>query len=106
MVVSTLAKGPAVSFEKVTIPEGFTLTQTAARVGRDSHVSAAAFEAAAATTATVVPDMPAPRAATLEGYLYPQTYFIDPKETAEGVVRRMVAEVDKDAGGLSWSSPR
>jgi UPF0755 protein len=103
-IVSTLAKGPAVSFEKVTIPEGFTLTQTAARVGRDSHVSSSDFQAAA-TTATVVPDSPAPNAPTLEGYLYPQTYFVDRKETAEGLVRRMVSEFDKDAGGLSWASP-
>ncbi|HMC08910.1 MAG TPA: endolytic transglycosylase MltG [Actinomycetota bacterium] len=103
-IVSTLAKGPAISFEKVTIPEGFTLTQTAARVGRDSHVSAADFQAAA-TTATVVPDLPAPRAATLEGYLYPQTYFIDPKEPAGGLVRRMVSEFNREAGGLSWTSP-
>jgi UPF0755 protein len=103
-VVAALAKGPTIAFQKVTIPEGYTVTQTAQRIGQDTHIPAADF-LAAATTATVVPDVPAPAASTLEGYLYPQTYFVDPKESAAGLVEQMVSQFGKEAAGLSWASP-
>jgi UPF0755 protein len=103
-ILSALGKGPSVAFERVTIPEGFTVTQTAARVAASTHISAADF-LAAATTSTSSPTTPAPQAATLEGYLYPQTYFVDPKETAAGLVHQMISQFDKEASGLSWSSP-
>jgi UPF0755 protein len=105
-VVANLAKGPAVISEGLLLREGLTVTETASAVGalKIVHISPDAFQAEA-TTATVVPDVPAPGAPTLEGYLYPDTYSVDPKETAEGLVRQIVGEFNKKAGQLSWSSP-
>ncbi|HYR62200.1 MAG TPA: endolytic transglycosylase MltG [Actinomycetota bacterium] len=105
-IVSTLAKGPVVISEGLLLREGLTVTGTATAVGnlKIAHISPDAFQAAA-TTATVVPGVPAPRAATLEGYLYPDTYSVDPKETAEGLVRQIVAEFNKKAAQINWSSP-
>ncbi|MEA2500508.1 MAG: hypothetical protein QOD01_619 [Actinomycetota bacterium] len=105
-VVAGLAKGPSVISEGLLLREGLTVTETASAVGalKIVHISPDAFQAAA-TTATVVPDVPAPGAPTLEGYLYPETYSVDPKETAEGLVRQIVGEFNKKAGQLSWSSP-
>src|SRR5207253_2707171 len=79
--------------EGLLLREGLTVTETASAVGalKIVHISLDAFEAAA-TTATIVPDVPAPGAQTLEGYLYPDTYSVDPKETAEGLVRQIVGE--------------
>ena len=103
-LVSELSKGPVVVSEKVTIPEGETIQQTADHVQKATHISAADF-VAAATTATVVPDNPAPQHPTLEGYLYPQTYFVDPRESAAELVRQMVAQFGAEASSLSWASP-
>ncbi|HMC79241.1 MAG TPA: endolytic transglycosylase MltG, partial [Acidimicrobiia bacterium] len=92
-VVTTLARGPVVVSEGLLLREGLTVTDTATAVGalKLVHISPDAFEAAA-TTATVVPEVPAPGAPTLEGYLYPDTYSVEPKETAEGLVRQIVTE--------------
>jgi peptidoglycan lytic transglycosylase G len=105
-VVSTLAKGPVVLSEPLLLREGLTVTQTAVAVGglKLAHISPDAFQAAA-TTATVVPAVPAPGSPSLEGYLYPETYSVVPKETAEGLVRQIVGEFDKKAAQLDWSSP-
>src|SRR5207245_3990496 len=86
--------------------DGLTGTETAAAVGalKLVPISPDAFEAAA-TTATFVPGVPAPGAPTLEGYLYPETYSVEPKETAEGLVRQIVTEFNKKASQLDWSSP-
>jgi UPF0755 protein len=74
-VVADLAKGPAVISEGLLLREGLTVTETASAVGalKIVHIPPDAFQAAA-TTATVVPDVPAAGASTLEGYLYPETY--------------------------------
>ena len=105
-VVATLARGPVVVSEGLLLREGLTVTETAAAVGalKLVHISPDAFEAAA-TTATVVPDVPAPGAPTLEGYLYPETYSVQPKETAEGLVRQILGEFNKKASQLDWTSP-
>jgi len=105
-VVAALARGPVVVSESLLLREGLTVTETAAAVGalKLAHISPDAF-AAAATTATVVPEVPAPSAPTLEGYLYPETYAVEPKETAEGLVRQIVGEFNKKAAQLNWSSP-
>ena len=105
-VVTTLARGPVVVSEGLLLREGLTVTETATAVGalKLVHISPDAFEAAA-TSATVVPEVPAPGAPTLEGYLYPETYSVEPKETADGLVRQIVAEFNKKASQLDWSSP-
>ena len=105
-IVATLARGPVVISEGLLLREGLTVTETATAVGalKLVHISPDAFDAAA-TTATVVPEVPAPAAPSLEGYLYPDTYSVEPKETAEGLVRQIVGEFNKKASQLDWSSP-
>lgn len=102
-LVSTLAKGPVINYEKVVIPEGLTVTGTAERVAAASHITAADFEAAA-TTSTVSPAIIAPGISTLEGFLYPQTYFVSPSESAADLVNEMVAQFTTETAGVSWSS--
>ena len=103
-IISTLAKGPALSFEKVTIPEGLTVTQTASKVGEASHVTAQQF-LAAATAATIRPSILPATVNSLEGLLYPQTYFVDPKrDDASALVTRMVNQFVTETASLTWSS--
>jgi UPF0755 protein len=105
-VVSTLSRGPVVLSQSLLIREGLTVTETAAAAGAltIAHIGPQDF-LAAATTETVTPDVPAPGAPTLEGYLYPQTYSVDPKETAEDLVHQIVSEFNRKAGQLDWSAP-
>ena len=78
----------------VTIPEGFTLAQIDARLV-ELHLSApkAFLLRATSSEVTGLPDMVAQRpVASLEGYLFPSTYFVDPKNfQLDDLIRRMVA---------------
>ena len=102
-VLDALAKGPQLAYEKLTIPEGFTVTQTAAKVGAATHIPADSFQAAA-TVATVQPSIIRPGVSSLEGFLYPQTYFVDPKATPAGLVQEMVAQFQTATAGVDWGA--
>lgn len=102
-VISTLAKGPAASYQRLTIPEGFTVTDTAQRVGQSTHIAADDFQAAA-TVATVQPSILPAGTSSLEGFLYPQTYYVDPHEDAAQLVQEMVAEFQTETAGVTWTS--
>ena len=72
---------------RLTIPEGYTLTQIAAAAERAGLCSAADFSAAAADTAlTAALNIPGKN---LEGYLYPDTYLFPKGTTAAEIVRKM-----------------
>lgn len=103
-IVSRFAQGPLVQFEKVTIPEGLTVTQTAAKVGTSTHISAAEFQQAA-TAATARPPLLPLTVSSLEGFLYPQTYFVDPKDSASALVTQMVNQFVTETAGLTWTPP-
>lgn len=99
-VVATFASGPVQKFERLTIPEGLTVAQTAEQVGRKTHVSAKEF-LAAATPATAHPQIAPTGITTLEGFLYPSTYYVGVHESAARLVRRMVDEFDKRTKALA-----
>jgi UPF0755 protein len=73
---------------KVTVPEGYTLTQLAALLERQGIVGKADFLAAAHSSALLA-ELGIP-ASSAEGYLFPDTYFVPGAYSAEGVVRLMV----------------
>ncbi|MGH2378396.1 MAG: endolytic transglycosylase MltG [Candidatus Limnocylindria bacterium] len=80
--------------------EGWRLTEVAAEVEKAfPHITAKAFEEAA-----VVGDRTSPivlgldPATSLEGYLFPDTYFFLPDATAEQIIDRLVATFDERAG--------
>jgi UPF0755 protein len=98
-VVATLEKGPPPAADnsvRVTIPEGFTVAQIAARVGKLPGLSADKF--LAATTSGQVRSRYQPAGSTnLEGLLFPATYDIKPNEDEITVLRRMVQKFDDTA---------
>lgn len=75
---------------RVTIPEGLTRHETAGLLQRLAVVDSARFAALTGRT-DLAAELGVP-AATLEGFLYPETYFLDPNATEEEIVRRMVAQ--------------
>ncbi len=88
----------------VTIIEGYQLTDIAARLENQGLVSAEEFlEAAARFDASSYPNVAArPSGASLEGYLFPDTYRIyrptattSPAETANALISRALANFEK-----------
>jgi UPF0755 protein len=87
---------------EVTVPEGFTLRQIAARLEARTQISAAAFFAAG-TNGSVRAEIEPPDVTALEGLLFPQTYQVTKRDTATTVARRMVDEFTKATSSLDWS---
>jgi len=98
-VISALQKGPPVVYDRITIPEGFTLQQIAARVGTLPGKSAAKF-LAVATSGQVRSIYQPPGSTSLEGLLYPATYDISATEDEASILTRMVQAFDETAGSL------
>lgn len=88
-VVDMLVEGKTVLVE-VTVPEGLRLEQVARVVARSLGIDSADFVAAATDPLLADSlDVPAP---TLEGYLFPETYRVDPSTTAREMARIMAIQ--------------
>lgn len=92
-VVDTLVAGPVVEHTTLTIPEGFTLEQIAARVDELPGMEGERFRELA--TSGAVPSSFRPDGVeTLEGLLFPDTYRVAEGETEEDLLRRMVGQFE------------
>ncbi|MCZ2837463.1 endolytic transglycosylase MltG [Modestobacter sp. VKM Ac-2985] len=78
---------------RVTLPEGLRVTQVLQRLADEGGLPLADLEAAAADPAQL--GLPAYANGTLEGFLFPATYDIEPGQTAVDVLSRMVARTDQ-----------
>lgn len=79
---------PAIS---VTIPEGLTDAEIARRIQRKLKIPAQTLLSATLYPATTFPDRKyLPKADSLEGYLFPDTYQFDPKVAPKQVVERFL----------------
>ena len=74
--------------KRATIPEGLTRHETAGLLQRLGVADSSQF-AAVTGQADLAGELGVP-AAPLEGFLYPETYFLDRDATAEDIARRMV----------------
>jgi UPF0755 protein len=87
-VVRLLVSGP-MDQNRVTIPEGLTLWETASILMRDAEIDSTGFVKAATDSAQVQAfGISRP---TLEGYLFPDTYDIRPVESPSVVLSTLVA---------------
>jgi UPF0755 protein len=98
-VIAALEKGPPVTLQRFTIPEGFTLAEIATRVGALPGRSATRFLAAATDGAVHSPYQP-PGSNNLEGLLFPATYEVRANEDEVSIVQRMVDAFDEQADSL------
>ena len=86
-VIDKLARGD-VFLRPITFPEGLTIAQMAQIYERDGGGSRADFVRAAGNAA-LIHDLD-PAAQDLEGYLFPNTYTLPRRTTADQLVQRMV----------------
>jgi UPF0755 protein len=91
-VVDRIARGD-VHLEKITFREGLTIKQMAAVFQERGFGTAASFVAAAGDRSRIRHIDPAAR--DLEGYLFPDTYALPRRTTAEQLVDRMVSAFEK-----------
>jgi len=90
-IVTKLVKGD-VARRKVTIPEGLWLKEIAARLETEGICDADEFVAAASEAQRLAQfRLAGRRASNLEGFLFPDTYFVNCDATAADVVKMMLA---------------
>ena len=101
-VVKQLVSGPNVQGVKLTIQEGLTVAQTAARVEEVYGIPAADFTAQAKASAYVAdyPFLEGAYSDSLEGFLYPKTYTFSGTPTADQVIRAMLDQFKKETEGI------
>ena len=75
---------------RVTIPEGLSVAATLKLVSEKSKLKLADLQAAAKDTKSL--ELPSYAKGKLEGFLFPDTYDLEPDTTAAGLVKSMVDE--------------
>ena len=90
---------------RLTIPEGYRLTQIAERVEEVLGIPARRFLAAAASGEWSLPPYLPEDADSLEGFLFPETYrFVEGTTRAKDVIGRLLAQFGTEAETLPWAS--
>jgi UPF0755 protein len=87
-VMSRITKGQ-VHLRKFTVPEGLTIADTAVEWERQKFGSVAEFMAAASGAVDSLRDLDE-KATSVEGYLFPETYFFPARTTAGQAVAAML----------------
>jgi UPF0755 protein len=85
--------------DRVTIPEGLTLTRIAALVGEQLPGRSADKFLAVARSGTVRSQYQ-PAGTSVEGFILPETYFVAKTDDETAVLKKMVDAFDKLAGSL------
>jgi len=88
-----------VYYRLVTVPEGYNIFDTAAAVEAAQLAAHDDFLAAARKDTTLIADLD-PKAQTLEGYLYPDTYRFQRSDTPTTMLRAMVKRFRQEAAKL------
>ncbi len=96
-----LEKGPPPLIDKLVVPEGFTIREIAAAIGRlhGIGISSQAFMQAATSGQVRSPYEPA-GTNSLEGLLFPATYPVEQGESADDLVQYMVDTFDYHAAQM------
>ncbi|MGB9376836.1 MAG: endolytic transglycosylase MltG [Mycobacteriales bacterium] len=87
---------------RVTLPEGFSVGQTLARIAANTKLPIAQLQAAAKDTAKL--GLPGYAKGRLEGFLYPATYDIEPGTTPIQVLQMMVAKFNEVAAATGFEA--
>lgn len=89
--VSYMVDPKNLALDAVTIPEGFRVQQVIDRVVKQTDITRQAMRGALANGGADI-DLPASAQGNAEGYLFPATYPVSPKETAVSLLKQMVGK--------------
>jgi UPF0755 protein len=101
-VLDILARGPSVGVP-FTIPEGFTVPQIVERIVATKQFSRKELAAALKSKRLITPYRPK-QVTSLEGLLFPDTYGIEPDDTAVGVLQAMLDQLEIVLSGYQLSA--
>jgi UPF0755 protein len=103
--VNVLKSGPAKGAEfQLTLPPGLTLAEVADRVATLRGHSRDAF-LQVAQSGVVRSRYQPPEVTSLEGLLYPDTYFVSKDETDDQILTRLVSAFDRKADEVGLAAP-
>jgi UPF0755 protein len=102
--LSALEAGPLVETVTLTIPEGLEIREVADRVGDTLELDPGSFEQAATNGEHSLPPYLPDGTGTVEGFLFPKTYELDPEADAEQVIATLLDQFDEEAATLDWRS--
>ena len=102
-VVSRIASGN-VYLHKFTVPEGLTLAETGEKWRDQGFGTAESFQQAAAESVTLIQDLD-PKAPSLEGYLFPETYYFPAHTPARKAIEAMVGRFKSMLSRLDQEIP-
>ncbi len=98
-LVDLLMKGPTFTGQKLAIPEGETIEETAVLVEQATGIAASEFLALVKSADSYASDYPFLSGAynnSMEGYLFPKTYDVQKDATADTVVRMMLDQFESE----------
>jgi UPF0755 protein len=98
-----LLKGPDIKYFKITAPEGLTVAQTADTVAASSPIKKDDFLAAAIKSKYKFDFLKEIPGEDLEGFLFPKTYTITDKTTAEDLINMMLKQFQIETSVLDMS---
>ncbi len=109
-VIEMLQSGPGLVGVALTIPEGFTLAQIAARVEEvtEGRITADEFTQAASDASVYATDynfLSEVGTASLEGFLFPKTYDVTDEATADSIIRMMLDQYATEISVLDYTYP-
>lgn len=106
-IVAVLRTPPAETYQNVTFPEGFTLSDMARRLASEipTRMTAPRFLDTALTSQGIESRFRPVELGSLEGLLFPDTYQVAGNETEAQVIKRMVDRMDRVATQLGVDKP-
>ncbi len=88
--------------DKITIPEGWRISQTEAELAAKSGIPAADYKQALANPGSL--GLPSYADGNPEGYLWPATYDVQPNMSAAIVLQQMVASFNQEAAKINLTT--
>ena len=105
-VVQQLIEGPSAGFDALTVPEGLTVDQVADRVAQAyGSISKDDFlnQAKASNYVNDYPFLKGAANDSLEGFLFPKTYSLGKKPSADDVIRAMLDQFNTEYKSLDFA---